>query len=267
MLVLPLLILTGCGDVPKPFRHDGPNAALVPTAARAVLVQRIDDEPRSTALTDAVVRHLLESEIPATTRSGGGGAWTLVPVAENGPSATVLHWTLLRADGTNAADFTQTVPAEAWRTPSPRLADGLAADVVVKLMPVLNGTPPAAPPPPPITVRLTPLSDLPGDGNTALSGALRRLLEKSGYKPVEGEAAADFVVRAQATITAAPGGQESLTMVWIVGGTDGAELGRVSQQGEVPKGRLARPWGSLASDIAAGGVEGIGDLIRTAKRK
>ncbi|SEH28111.1 hypothetical protein [Magnetospirillum fulvum] len=271
MLVLPVvLVLTGCGDLPKPFRHDGPNVALAPIAARAVLVRRVGDDPQGAMLADAVVRRLLEAEIPATTRSGGGGGWTLVADAEESADSIRLRWRLLRANGDSAAEQTQTVPAEAWRRPSPRLIDGLAADLVVTLMPVLSGTPPTPatpPPPPPITVRLTPLSGLPGDGNLALGSALRRLLEKSGFKPVEGDTAADFVVRAQATVIPAAGGQETLTMVWIVGGTDGAELGRVSQQGAVPKGRLSGSWGSLASDIAAGGVEGITELVRTATRK
>jgi len=269
-LALPLLVLVGCGEVPQPFRHEGPNVALAPAAARAVLVRRIDESPRGTALADAVVRRLLEAEIPATTRSGGGGGWTLAPETEESADSIRLRWRLLRADGESAADLIQTLPAEAWRAASPRLLDGLAAELVGKAIPVLSGTPPAAPspPPPPVpTVRIVPPSDLPGDGNTALGGALRRLLEKSGFKPVEGEATADFVVRSQATVTPAPGGQETLTMVWIVGGADGAELGRVSQQGAVPKGRLAGPWGSLAADIAAGGVEGIDELLRAAKRK
>ncbi|CCG41742.1 hypothetical protein [Magnetospirillum molischianum] len=269
-LILPLLIVVGCGDVPQPFRHDGPNVALAPVAARSVLVRRIDESPRGAMLADAVVRRLLDSEIPATTRSGGGGGWTLISEAEEGATTTVLRWRLVRADDEIAADLTQTIPAEVWRTPTPRLIDGLAADLVEKAMPVLSGGPTAAPPTPPpapTTVRLVPLSDLPGDGNAALSNALRKLLEKSGFKPVEGDGAADFVMRVQATVTAAAGGQETLTMVWIVAGADGAELGRISQQGALPKGRLAGPWGSLASDIAAGGIEGLAELVRAAKRK
>jgi len=268
--VLPLVLLVGCGEVPQPFRHDGPNLALAPTAARAVLVQRIDDSPRGTALADAVVRRLLEAEIPATTRSGGGGGWTLVPETEESAETVRLRWRLLRADGDSANDLVQTLPAEAWRAASPRLIDGLAAELVGKTIPVLSGAPPAAPavPPPPMpTMRIVPATDLPGDGNRALTDALRRRLEKSGFKPVEGDAPADFVVRSQSTVTPAPGGQETLMMVWIVGGADGAELGRVSQQGAVPKGRLAGSWGSLAADIAAGGVEGIEELLRAAKRK
>lgn len=257
------LVLGACGDLPQPFRHEGTNEALRPQAARAVVVVAPDG---GAALAEAIVRHLLDSEIPASTRPvGGDAAWTFAGRVETEGGQIVLRWRLSRAE-IPPVELTRTVPAAAWNAATPALTDGLAADLVSSLLPALApvAAVPAVPPPPP-TLRLIPPAGLPGDGNRALAEALRRRLSGSGLTLVEGEAPADLEVRVQAAVIPQPGG-DALTLVWRVTDRVGVELGQATQRGAVPHGRLDGAWGSLADDIAAGGAEGLFTILHGSVR-
>jgi hypothetical protein len=270
MKILPgallLVLLAACGDIPQPFRHDGINAAVAPRVARGVVVQPLDDGPRARQLADAIVRKLLEADVPASIREVVPGALVISGKAVPAPGGAALAWTLSRPGGDVMGEIEQTVPTSAWSKASPKTIGLIAAEVVDKLSPMLHGEGPdslsadIAP-----SVRLVPLSGLPGDGDTALTAAMRRLLHKSGLKPAEGDA--DFVVRAQAGVTPGKAGEEMLAISWTVADRKGEDLGSAAQQGALPKGRLAGPWGSLATDIAAGGVDGVVEIVRAALGK
>jgi len=256
------LLLGACGDLPQPFRHEGSNEALRPQAARAVVVVAPDG---GAALAEAIVRHLLDSEIPASTRPlDGDAAWTFAGRIEREGALIVLRWRLSRAE-IPPVELTRTLPAAAWQAATPALTDGLAADLVASLLPALApvAAAPAVPPPP--TLRLIPPAGLPGDGNRALAEALRRRLSGSGLTLVEGDAPAELEARVQAAVVPQPGG-DALTLVWRVTDRAGAELGQATQRGAVPHGRLDAAWGSLADDIAAGGAEGLFAILRGTAR-
>lgn len=259
-----LLLLAACGDIPQPFRHEGTNPALTPAVARGVEVRPLDPSPRSAQLAAAIVRHLVDAEIPAATQVVVPGAWVLSGTVTPTADVAMLRWTLSRPgggpDGEMLGGVEQKVPAATWARATPRTIDLVAAEVVDKLMgPLHGGTTADAV----VTaIRLLPLVGLPGDGGTALATAMRVMLTRDGFKVVEGEA--DFLLRGQVTVTPGHAGEEVLAVAWTVAAKDGGDLGTSAQQGPVPKGRLAGPWGSLAADIAAGGAEGIGQIIRAA---
>ncbi|MFD2235602.1 hypothetical protein [Phaeospirillum tilakii] len=266
-VTLAALLLAGCGDLPQPFRHDGSPEAPRPQAARAVVVVPPAGPGPGPALAAAVVRALLEAEIPASTRPlPGESAWTLAADSESRDGTVRLHWRLSRGDRP-PFDLTRSLPAAAWTAATPALTDGLAAELVTALLPALDETPPpepaAAPPGP--RLRLIPPTGLPGDGDAALAAAMRRRLADSGLTLVEGDTPADLTLRVQSVVTPLPDG-DRLALVWRLSDTADHELGQASQQGAVPHGRLDRPWGSLADDIAAGGVEGVLDVLRKARR-
>lgn len=260
-------LLAGCGDIPQPFRHDGLNPALAPVAARGVVVRPPGDDERATRVADAIVRRLLESEIPASTKPVMAGAWLIAAEIDPGPTATRLTWRLTRGDAEVMASLTQTIPAGPWSRATPKTIEIIAAEVADKLSPPLHGESADTPSPKLPVVRLLPLTGLPGDGDKALAAAMRRMLERAGLKVTETEGPADFTVRGQITLTPGGGADETLAAAWVVAIADGTDLGSAAQQGAVPKGRLTQPWGSLAGDIAAGGAEGVIEIIRAAMQK
>jgi len=90
----------------------------------------------------------------------------------------------------------------------------------------------------------------PGDGEMALATALSRQLAARGLKPATAFQANVYEV--QGTVRLAPGskGKENVTIIWVVLGPDGTQLGVTRQNKEVRKGSLNKSWGSAANAAA-----------------
>lgn len=265
-------LLAACGDIPQPFRHEGINAAVAPRAPRGVVVRPVDDSPTATALAQAIVKRLVEAEVPAATREVVPGAWVIAAETETGIATKVLRWSLTPPGAESLGGLNQSLPVDIWAHAGPATIDRLADEVVAKLSGPLHGeVPPAAagaeaPASKVPVVRLEPLSGLPGDGDKSLGRAMHRILGGMGVRLQEADP--DFIVRGRIALVPGKVGEEILEVAWIVtNARTGEELGKAAQQGTVPKGRLAGPWGSLAGDIAAGGADGIADIITGTSQK
>lgn len=101
----------------------------------------------------------------------------------------------------------------------------------------------------------------PGDGEEALAAALSRQLAARGLKPADAFQANVYEV--QGTVRIAPGGKgkESVTIVWVVLGPDGTQLGVTRQTKDVRKGSLDKKWGAAANAAAAAAANDIAKLI------
>lgn len=268
-LLLLLLLTAACGDIPQPFRHEGLNAAVSPPGPRGVVVRPPDDSPSSAALAKAIIKRLTEQDIPASSRSAAAGSWVLAATPETSVATKRLVWRLIPPDGDIPAAITQSLPTALWETAGPATIDRMADEVVAKYAATLHGetepTPDAAQARAPM-VRLEPLAGLPGDGDTALSRALAQALLRLGLGL--GGPEADVTVQGRITLVPGRPGEEILDVTWVVqDAKTGKELGKAAQQGALPKGRLTGPWGALAGDIAAGGAEGIADIIAAIPQK
>ena len=71
------------------------------------------------------------------------------------------------------------------------------------------------------------------------------------------------VYEVQGTVRVAPGGKgkESITIIWVVLGPDGTQLGVTRQTKDVRKGSLDKKWGSAANAAAAAAANDIAKLI------
>jgi hypothetical protein len=270
LLGMTISLLCACGDLPQPFRHEGLNTAVVPPGPRGVVVRPPDDSPSGTALAKAIIKRLTDQEIPASSRSAAAGSWVLAATPETGTATKRLVWRLILPDGETPAEFAQSLPIAVWDGAGPATIDRLADEVVSRYGAALHGDPvedAAAPPPSRAPVlRLEPLAGLPGDGDSALPKALARALTRLGAKL--GGAEADLVVKGRIALIPGRPGEEVLDVTWVVqDARTGQELGKAAQQGALPKGRLAGPWGALAGDIAAGGAEGIADIMAAIPQK
>ena len=101
----------------------------------------------------------------------------------------------------------------------------------------------------------------PGDGEEALAAALGRQLAARGLTPATAFQANVYEV--QGTVRVAPGskGKESVTIIWVVLGPDGTQLGVTRQTKDVRKGSLDKKWGAAANAAAAAAANDIAKLI------
>ncbi len=101
----------------------------------------------------------------------------------------------------------------------------------------------------------------PGDGEEALAAALSRQLAARGLTPATAFQANVYEV--QGTVRVAPGskGKESVTIIWVVLGPDGTQLGVTRQTKDVRKGSLDKKWGAAANAAAAAAANDIAKLI------
>jgi hypothetical protein len=102
----------------------------------------------------------------------------------------------------------------------------------------------------------------PGDGEQALADALSRQLAAGGIKQATAFRANVYEVQGTVRIAPAGKGKESVTIVWVVLGPDGTQLGITRQKKDVRKGSLDRKWGAAANAAAAAAAADIVKLIR-----
>ena len=101
----------------------------------------------------------------------------------------------------------------------------------------------------------------PGDGEEALAAALSRQLAARGLKPATAFQANVYEVQGTVRVAPAAKGKQSVTIVWVVLGPDGSQLGITRQTKDVRKGSLDKSWGAAANAAAAAAAEDIVKLI------
>ena len=110
---------------------------------------------------------------------------------------------------------------------------------------------------------VSPVSGAPGDGQKALTAALKKQLYAGGVKLATAGAGASNVYTVKGTVSMRDtgGGKQSIRIDWLVLNPNGSKRGTVSQQNTVAKGMLDGPWGAIADAAAADAAKGIIKLL------
>ncbi len=101
----------------------------------------------------------------------------------------------------------------------------------------------------------------PGNGNRALTRALRRELEATSLPIAISVGAASHFIQGVVDVRVKDATSEHVSIIWIVLDSDGKELGRVSQDNTIPRGILHEDWGDIARYAAVGGADGVLSII------
>ncbi len=101
----------------------------------------------------------------------------------------------------------------------------------------------------------------PGDGEQALAEALGRELAARGLKPATAFQAQVYEVQGTVRVAPAAKGKQSVSIIWVVLGPDGTQLGITRQSKDVRKGSLDKKWGAAANAAAAAAAADIVKLI------
>jgi hypothetical protein len=101
----------------------------------------------------------------------------------------------------------------------------------------------------------------PGDGNKALTEAMKGALRKRDITVTEDPRQAGFVIAGKVEISAPVGGRQQTKIVWAVNTIAGDEVGKAVQENAVKAGSLNGAWGRVADIVSNAAVAGIQELF------
>jgi len=293
LIVVALVLLSACGNVPRPFSY-GPKVTTdnplldVPTAVGiAVVPVRGAPEPLNTQISSAVALRLQSFDIPAEAVPVNRGlGFTLEgearPTNTEGETTAaevslVVTWTLRSRRGVPVRTYRQVVsmPAATWQGGSTETAAKLGNDAALAMGDLINGiaipaqgpvpTTPvleaqAAPPMPKFpTISVKPVEGAPGDGRESLRLAVLQALSDNGVK--RDDVQPQVTLTCQMTSTPYDSSSQKVEIVWRAMGRDGKELGTVKLDNTIPNGALDGPWGPTAYAVAAAALNDLLTLL------
>lgn len=277
LLLALLLPMAGCQPLPHPFADDVPRhgaAILALPDSTSVAIAPIEGNPRATAekLGPAMAAALQEREIAASDKTTSIGSYELIGRIEEmppsqGKAALVVLWELRDPSGRQLGERAGRVDAAPsdWDAGNAdavaRLADASAAQLAAMLQEESPSETEAE------TGGRTRLlirgvEGAPGDGDQALVSSITELLKKQDIAIVsDPQAKADLVLTGDVTVARPKAGKQNVKIVWHVRRQDGAEIGTVGQENDVPAGLLDGAWGDVAYMVAVSAQDGIMTLV------
>ncbi|MCH7936687.1 MAG: hypothetical protein IH994_06305 [Proteobacteria bacterium] len=126
--------------------------------------------------------------------------------------------------------------------------------------------------PPPVTWKrpaflIRQVQGAPGDGNKALTEAMKKALRDRDMTVTEDPRQAGFVIEGRVEISAPVGGRQQAKIVWSVNTMTGEEVGKAVQENQVKAGSLNGSWGRIAEIVSNAAVAGIQELFGIESRK
>ena len=265
--LLAALLLAACGDLPKPFAHQGPtdNELLQLEDSAGIVVAPPAGAPPHTGarLADAVTEALGAINVPATVRGGNRQSFRLtgqasVRPAGGGREEIVIDWRLADGAGATRGEIAQRhrVPDGSWRAAAPEVMQGIATAVAARIAELIQDLTAAEAPPPGVFVAA--VEGAPGNGNGALRKAMTSRLASHGLRVADrGGGRNTFSVAATVDVGEAVGGTQEVRVSWRILDAAGAERGSVDQANAVAAGSLDGDWGAVAQAVAAAAAAGI----------
>ncbi len=272
LLVSLAFVVSGCGDVPRPFQGDGvyiqPEILHLPDSV-GVFITPPEKMEKQTAIEFAreISVSLQSVNIPASVNYKNVGSYTLkgrvrpkTRRMEEGVTDR-LFWTLYEENGDIAGKFGSNITAS--EMPLRTAAHSVAAEIAILLQDPDSTVTPSKPDA--YKFFVAPVTGAPGNGNAALTKGLLSELNSRGASTARRVGDANIVVQCQFTITKPNKGKQRVKIVWIVGEDKDREIGRITQNNIIPAGSLDGDWGATAQAIAVGGVNGIAQILENRK--
>jgi hypothetical protein len=269
-------LLAACQPLPHPFAEDRPPASLLAVRDSAgVSIAPIEGGPSATAgkLGAAVASALGKRDIPASDRTTSLSSYLLFGRLEAqrpraGKGALTVHWRLQDSGGRSVGERTARLeaPARAWDSGDDNIIASLAEASAAEIAPLLadEAAPAAAEAAEGGRTRIAirPVSGAPGDGAKSLANAIATVLKRQDLAVLDDPSAkADVILDGEVTIAPVKPDKQHVKIVWHVRRGDGAEIGTVGQENDVPKGLLDGAWGDVAYSVAIAGADGLLQVI------
>lgn len=267
-LILAALLPAACGTgVPLPFQPERKTLEstelIRPKADASLALTSIGGMPGALGrqLAEQVALQLRELGVPAFTDFANKSSWWLY--GDYRPAPPRIDWTLIDPDGRGATNLSTAVaalPARAGAGDVAAMAKAATPDLekVVRIDPGPEAVPQAQ------TVYLHGIDGAPGDGGTSLERAMRTELRRLGVNLVEAPEKDTLILSGQVAVSEAGAGEQRVRIDWTLMTGAGKQVGTISQNNAVPKGRLDGAWGDIAWVAAQGGALGLQELLKAA---
>ena len=273
-----MALLVGCQPLPHPFADDVPRKGSAMLALRdsaSVTIAPIEGTPRATAekLGPAMAVALQAKEVAASDRTASLGSYELVGriqemVPTDGTAALVADWELRDPSGHRLGERAERLeaPAVDWEEGKDEAVAQLAKASAAQLVALLQDDAPTEAEIGGRTRLLVgTIEGAPGDGGEALARSITELLKKQDLAIItDPQAKADLILTAEIAVARPKAGKQNVKIVWHLRRKDGAEIGTVGQENDVPAGLLDGAWGDVAYVIAASAQDGIMELVSNA---
>jgi len=141
------------------------------------------------------------------------------------------------------------------------------------LMPVpAEGASPIVADPPPVSwgrpaFLIKAVKGAPGDGNKALTKAMKTALRKSDLTVTEDPRQAGFVIEGKVELSTPINGRQQAKIIWAVNTMDGDEVGKAVQENAIKAGSLNGAWGRVADIVSSAAITGIQELFGIEKKQ
>ncbi|MGH7113178.1 MAG: hypothetical protein ACREE9_01640 [Stellaceae bacterium] len=267
--------LASCQPLPHPFADDVPKPGSPMLTLRdeaSVAIAPLKGGPRATAekLAPAMAQALQRRDIAASDRTASIASYQLdgrvqAMPSSDGKAAVVVLWTLRAPSGKPLGERAERIEAGAqdWQQGSQDAVTRLAAASADQIAAMLEGKAPVEAKAGGRTrLLIRGIDGAPGDGGSALARAIATLLKRQNVAIVSGpRAQADLLLDADVTVGKPKAGVQHVKIVWHVRRKNGAEIGTVAQENDVPAGLLDGPWGDVAYRVAVSAQSGIMELV------
>lgn len=274
-----LLLLTGCMDIPRPFKGaDATSQRLsAPPPARLVI-----STPQGSLLADQsaqlwqkdMVKALLDQTIPAIARPATENEWQLVLAAHPDKQQIIPTYTIISPEGKMRAQRSgPAVPASVWASGDQNVlkstADAgsqLVAEMLTGIEAANMEKDPSSLKNRPAKVYFTGVKGAPGDGNIALARQFVVSFSDTKNTIQTTPKDADFTVSCVVSVRPGAAGTtghplDHVEIFWTITNKDGKEAGKVSQLNDIPAHTLDRYWGEVATVVAQEAAAGVKQVI------
>ncbi len=111
---------------------------------------------------------------------------------------------------------------------------------------------------------IKPVTGAPGNGNEALTAALKSALRDKDLTISEDPRQAGFIIQGKVDTGDPVNGRQYIRIIWRVNTVTGEEVGKAVQENTVVAGSLNGEWGHVAEAVSYAAVRGISDLFSDA---